>query len=77
MFADISHSPRSTLIARLSLFAGRLFHAFDSMSAGELPPELARLSDHQLRDIGIDPRSIRASPPPTATEIERMRREWP
>lgn len=77
MFADIPHSTRSTFVDRLALAAGRLLHAFEAGGAGDLPAELARLSDRQLLDIGIDPRTVRTSPQPTATEIELMRREWP
>jgi hypothetical protein len=76
MFADLSHQTSTSFANRLALLFWRLSHAFETKDSHDLPAELGRLSDHQLRDIGVDPRSIR-QPTDEAASLERLRREWP
>jgi hypothetical protein len=77
MFADLSHQTSTSLTNRLALLFWRLSHAFEAKDSHQLPAELARLSDHQLRDIGIDPRDVRLPAAETATQLELLQREWP
>jgi hypothetical protein len=77
MFADLSHQTSSSLTNRLALFFWRLSHAFEAKDAHQLPAELSRLSDHQLRDIGVDPRSVRPLPQESAAHLALLQREWP
>lgn len=62
MFADIFHPTPNSFSSRLALLAWRLSHAFEPKDAQSLPAELGRLSDHLLRDIGVDPRSLPPAP---------------
>lgn len=77
MFADLSHATPASFTNRLALHFWRLLHAFETKDARRLPAELGRLSDHQLRDIGVDPRSVRPPGEAAATNLEFLRREWP
>jgi uncharacterized protein YjiS (DUF1127 family) len=77
MFADLSHPTPSPLASRLSLLLWRLPHAFESRQARRLPTELGRLSDHQLRDIGVDPRSVRPPAQEACVRTNLLLREWP
>lgn len=77
MFADLSHPTPSSLTGRLALFVWRFTRAFDADHSRHLPAELVRLSDHQLRDIGVDPRSVRLSPHEALFSRVLLRREWP
>lgn len=77
MFADLSHPTSPSLAARLALLFWRLSRAFEAKDSRRLPAELARLSDHQLFDIGVDPRSIRQSAHEMAAGLKLLQREWP
>ena len=77
MYADLSHPTSTSLINRLALLLWRLSHAFEAGDSHHLQAELARLSDHQLRDIGVDPRSIRQPAHEAAATLELLQREWP
>ena len=77
MFADLSHPTSTSLSNRLALLFWRLLHAFEAKDSHHLPAELGRLSDHQLRDIGVDPRSVRQPAHEAAASLEQLRREWP
>jgi hypothetical protein len=77
MFADLSHQTSTSFANRLALLFWRLSHAFEAKDSHELPAELGRLSDHQLHDIGVDPRGIRQPADEAAASLERLRREWP
>lgn len=77
MFADLSHPTASSLPSRLAQLFSRLSHAFEVTDSWHLTAELRRLSDHQLRDIGIDPRSIRGPSEEAALTLKLLQREWP
>jgi hypothetical protein len=77
MFADLSHNTSTSFTNRLALVFWRLSHVFDAQESHELPAELARLSDHQLRDIGVDPRNVRIPAEEAAANLELLQREWP
>lgn len=77
MFADLSHQTSTPIVNRLALIFWRLSHAFATKDAHQLPAELSRLSDHQLRDIGVDPRSVRLPAEEAAAHLALLQREWP
>ena len=77
MYADLSHPTSTSLINRLALLLWRLLHAFEPKDSHDLPAELGRLPDHLLRDIGVDPRSIRQSASEAAVSRKLLQREWP
>lgn len=77
MFADLSHPTSASFTNRLALFFWRLSHAFEAKDAHQLPAELSRLSDHLLRDIGVDPRNVRLPAEEAAANLELLQREWP
>jgi uncharacterized protein YjiS (DUF1127 family) len=77
MFADFSHSTSTSLTNRLALLFWRLSHALEAKDSSQLPAELSRLSDHQLRDIGVDPRDVRLPAQEASAVLELLQREWP
>lgn len=77
MYADLSHPTSTSLGNRLALIFWRLSHAFAAEKSHQLPAELSRLSDHQLRDIGVDPREVRLPAEAAAAKLELLQREWP
>jgi len=77
MYADLSHQTSTSFVNRLALLFWRLSHAFEAEDRHQLPAELSRLSDHQLRDIGIDPRDVRLPAQEAATRLDLLQREWP
>ena len=77
MFADLSHQTSTSFANRLALLFWRLSRAFDAKDSHRLPAELSRLSDHQLRDIGVDPRDVRPAPQEASAVLELLQREWP
>jgi uncharacterized protein YjiS (DUF1127 family) len=77
MFADLSHAPSTSLANRVATLFWRLSHAFEATNSHRLPAELGRLPDHLLRDIGVDPRSVRLPAQEAATHLELLQREWP
>ena len=76
MSADLSHPTSTSLVNRLALVLGLLLHAIVARDSNALPAALGRLSDHLLRDIGVDPRSIR-QPAHEAASLDLLQREWP
>ena len=77
MFADLSHPNSASLTDRVTLSLGRLWHAFVTKDSARLPAELAQLSDHQLCDIGVDPRRVRRPDQEVAASLQLLQREWP
>jgi uncharacterized protein YjiS (DUF1127 family) len=77
MFVDISHPASTSLVNRLAVIAWRLSRAFETKGSRHLPAELSRLTDHQLRDIGVDPREVRLPAQEASTALELLKREWP
>ena len=77
MYADLSHPTSTSLINRLAVLVWRLMHAFEMRGSHHLPPELGRLSDHLLRDVGVDPRSVRQPAHETSASLDLLQREWP
>lgn len=77
MFADLSHSPSTSPVNRLTVLLWRLSNALESRQSHLLPVELGRLSDHLLCDIGVDPRHVRHSAQEASTNLDLLQREWP
>jgi uncharacterized protein YjiS (DUF1127 family) len=77
MFADLSHPTSTALTDRFALLFWRLSHIFEARDSRQQPAELGRLTDHLLRDIGVDPRTIRQPAHEAATSLELLQREWP
>ena len=76
MFADLSHTTSTSGVHSVAWFFWRLSRAFEPKGSHRLPAELRRLSEYQLRDIGVDPRSLYSSLD-SATPLELLRRQWP
>lgn len=77
MFAEASHPLSIPASSRLRALVSRVFHAFDSEPAAQLPAELQRLPDHLLLDLGVEPHRVRPSTTASAIRPELIRREWP
>ena len=77
MFYDTSHSLSIPADRRLKALFWRILHALEPESPVQLPAELQRLTDHLLRDVGVEPHRVRASTSDSAVRPELLRREWP
>lgn len=53
MFAQVHHSATHPAIGRFSQFVWRIVEALQPPPSSRIPPELGRLPDRLLKDIGV------------------------